>query len=218
MKSSARVKAEFEHSLLSCLLFNVLYMYYMDYRLIVLVIRIAQIFRLLYFPHEPPEMQRVTSALLVMSNLAVALIHGAIVAEGTAGEMLLINFIGPEPNALAKLFYVDFVIVLLQCALTSVSGALPGIVTAVPTAVPRPEDAGSVLSDEVADPASDVRDPDSGRSAISDDHSSESLAGLDDVFYDVNPVVSQRVHRQTPVGGEPYSNDSRTASSRNQPT
>jgi hypothetical protein len=218
MKGSARVKAEFEHSLLSCLLFNVLYMYYMDYRLVVLVIRIAQIFRLLYFPHEPPEMQRVTSALLVMSNLAVALIHGAIIAEGTAGEMLLINFIGPEPNALAKLFYVDFVIVLLQCALTSVSGALPGIVTTIPAALPRPDDAASVLSDEVADPASDLRDQDSGHSGISDDHSSDSLAGLDDAYYDVNPLVSQRAHQQTLIGGEASSNDSRIASSRNQVT
>jgi hypothetical protein len=67
-------------------------------------------------------MQRVTSALPIMRNIAVTLIHAAILAEGTAGEMLLGNFTGPEPNALAKLFCVDFVIVALQCALTITDG------------------------------------------------------------------------------------------------
>jgi Fungal domain of unknown function (DUF1746) len=167
-------------------------MYYMDNRLIVLVIRIAQIFRLLYFPHEPAEMQRITSGLLVMSNLAVALIHGAILAEGTAGEMLLINFIGPEPNALAKLFYVDFVIVLLQCALTSIGGSVPGIVTGLPVACATPEDPTvEAVSDEAAESTSHPPGHSAVVAARSDGNSEGSQTDLDDVYHEVNPLVTR---------------------------
>jgi hypothetical protein len=167
-------------------------MYYMDNRLIVLVIRIAQIFRLLYFPHEPSEMQRITSALLVMSNLAVALIHGAILAEGTAGEMLLINFIGPEPNALAKLFYVDFVIVLLQCALTSIGGSVPGIVTGLPVACAMPEDlTAAAVSDEAAESTSHSLEHSAVVAARADENSEGSQTDPDDVYHEVNPLVTR---------------------------
>lgn len=134
-KNAARVKAEFEHALLSCLLFNVLYMYYIDHRLIVLFIRMSQIVRLLYFPYESRASQRSTSLLLFMSNVPVLLIHGAVFAEGKVGDMLLINFIGPEPHVLAKLFYVDTVTIFLQSVLASVAAGDSSIVTSFPVLV-----------------------------------------------------------------------------------
>jgi hypothetical protein len=136
--SAARLKADFEHSLVSCLLFNTLYLYYCDARLLVLFIRSTQILRLLYFPYESPPAQRSTSLLLVMSNIPVLLIHGAIIADGRVGDMLLINFIGPEPHPLPKLFYVDAVTMVLQAALASVAAGDELFVTSPPTAAALP--------------------------------------------------------------------------------
>lgn len=142
--AAARLKADFEHSLVACLLFNTLYLYYCDARLLVLFIRSSQILRLLYFPYETPAAQRSTALLLLMSNIPVLLIHAAIIVDGNVGDMLLINFIGPEPHPLAKLFYVDFVTMALQATLASVSGGDQMIVSSLPVApasVARPETA-----------------------------------------------------------------------------
>lgn len=132
--SAARLKADFEHALVSCLLFNTLYLYYCDARLLVLFIRTSQILRLLYFPYETPVAQRSTAFLLFMSNIPVLLIHAAIVVDGKVGSMLLINFIGPEPFPLAKMFYVDVVTMALQATLASVSAADGFIVSVLPAA------------------------------------------------------------------------------------
>lgn len=69
-----------------------------------------------------------------MSNIPVLLIHAAIIVDGKVGDMLLINFIGPEPFPLAKLLYVDVVTMALQATLASVSAADGFIVSALPAA------------------------------------------------------------------------------------
>lgn len=117
--TSERLKTEFEQSLTSCLLFNVLYMYYMDHQLRVLFIRVLQVIRLVYLPYEPVETRRSTIFLLFISNIPVLLIHAGIYAAGQAGDMLLINFVGPEPYGIAKILYVDVVVIILQAILTS---------------------------------------------------------------------------------------------------
>lgn len=142
----SQLKADFEHSILSCLLFNVLYMYYCDARVLVLIIRSSQIVRLLYFAHETPNAQRSSAMLLFLSNVPVFLIHVAILAEGKVGAPLMINFIGTEPNALVKLFYIDCVTILLQAILASAASGDGIVVSTMPFAVvtaPTPAAASS---------------------------------------------------------------------------
>lgn len=51
-----------------------------------------------------------------MSNVPVVLIHATMFARDI-GAMLFINFIGPEPKSLAKILYVDALIMVLQSIL-----------------------------------------------------------------------------------------------------
>lgn len=82
------------------------------------------------------------------------LIHGAVFAEGKVGDMLLINFIGPEPHVLAKLFYIDVLTIFLQSILASTAAGDSSIVTKFPVLVSQEqtsrEDAQSSNVDESA--------------------------------------------------------------------
>ncbi|PXF49549.1 hypothetical protein BWQ96_00619 [Gracilariopsis chorda] len=105
-----KVRAEFEYTLLLVLAIHVVYMYYLDHTLLVFLIRASQLIRLLYFPFENQANQRGTAVLLLLSNLPVLAIHKMIFMSSQRkhfGQMLFINFIGPEPKSLAKTLYID---------------------------------------------------------------------------------------------------------------
>lgn len=59
--------------------------------------------------------------LLLVSNLPVLLIHKMLFSgpgiTNNIGDMLFINFIGPEPKSLTKILAVDVVIMTLQAML-----------------------------------------------------------------------------------------------------
>lgn len=74
--------------------------------------------KLLYFPYVSLSGQRGTALLLIISNIAVVLIHGIMFIRGEGvGTMLFINFIGPEPKSVAKIVFLDILIILLQAML-----------------------------------------------------------------------------------------------------
>jgi hypothetical protein len=160
---AARLRAELEQALVSALVFNTLYQYYCDARLLVLFIRASQILRLLYFPYEPPRAQRATALLLLLSNVPVVLIHAAIAADGRPGEMLLINFVAAEPHPLPKMFYVDAVTVLLQAVLASVSAGDGVVVSVMPTLCVE-----EAAADELTAPAAEAAaaPEDAGEAAV----------------------------------------------------
>lgn len=62
-----------------------------------------------------------TALILFISNLSVVLIHSILMggpsAEVDIGDMLFINFIGPEPKSLNKTLSTDAVIMTLQAML-----------------------------------------------------------------------------------------------------
>lgn len=57
--------------------------------------------------------------MLLLSNLPVLAIHKMmfIASDRSFGEMLFINFIGPEPKSLFKTLYIDFITIVLQTIL-----------------------------------------------------------------------------------------------------
>lgn len=103
--------------MITVLTLNVIYTYYLDHTLFILVIRAAQVVRLL-FPYPNHASHQVTAVLLVCSTIPVLLVHAMLLTSAASiGDMLFINFIGPEPKPLSKIFAVDLIILCLQATL-----------------------------------------------------------------------------------------------------
>lgn len=172
----ARVHAEFEQTLLTILTLNVIYMYYIDHKLIVLIIRSCQVIgvcmqtenelntagngrgktseltvfalfsyptsQLFYFPFASPASHRGSAVFLLITNFPVLLIHEMLFtgkgASGNIGEMLFINFIGPEPKSLAKTLTVDCIIITLQVMLLQCKWDLENLGLYILSALPVP--------------------------------------------------------------------------------
>lgn len=76
--------------------------------------------QLLYFPYATAAAQHGTVLLLLVSNIPVLILHHVNFSyskEPPVGDMLFINFIGPEPRGFAKIVTVDSIIVILEALL-----------------------------------------------------------------------------------------------------
>lgn len=140
---------------MTVLTLNVLYMYYVDHKLIVLFIRATQVVKLLYYPFASEGTQRSTSVLIVLTNIMVVLIHVAMLLQNEQlARMLFINFIGPEPKAAYKVVFLDSLIITLQALLLQCR-AEPSdrmLLTRLPFPVLHRND-GPVATDEPEDEA-----------------------------------------------------------------
>lgn len=135
---TAKVRAEFEQTLLTVLTLNVIYTYYLDHTFLVFVIRASQ---LLYLPYAHSSMQSRTTMSLILSSMLVLTIHNFLFVDGKPiGQMLFINFIGPEPKSFTKLIAIDVLVILLQAMLLQVKwdGASLKPISILPLPISQP--------------------------------------------------------------------------------
>eukprot|EP00177_Eucheuma_denticulatum_P001690 GFKZ01003039.1.p2 GENE.GFKZ01003039.1~~GFKZ01003039.1.p2 ORF type:complete len:119 (+),score=17.44 GFKZ01003039.1:666-1022(+) len=80
--------------------------------------------------------------LLIVSNIPVLFIHKMLFSgpnvDQKIGQMLFINFIGPEPKSLAKILAVDILIMALQAMLLQCKWDLEPRVFSLLSALPVP--------------------------------------------------------------------------------
>lgn len=99
-------------------------MYYIDHKILVLIIRASQLIRLICFPYSSASGNRGTAVLLLVSNIPVVLVHKILFSGpdmmANIGKMLFINFIGTEPKSLLKVVVIDFITIFLQAVILQI--------------------------------------------------------------------------------------------------